>query len=230
MKFSTIKRIAGNNHGALALSESLALKAVSLLLALILWITVLGFKKEELKKNIKLEPLLPPGMMIVNKLPSYIQFSVSGPRVLLKNVEKKDVPIRPDLRHTRDNTVVLTVSEDLIGDLPNGVRVTSFFPPQIVIRLEEVTESYVTVKPTLRGQIADGEEISMVKAWPGKVAVAGPRSLLAQLEAVGTESIDVTGLSGTKEAVATVEVDAEQGFRLSRDQVVKVKITTKKVK
>lgn len=227
---SLTKKILGNQRGALALSESLALKAVSLLLALILWITVLGFKKEEFKKNVKLELLLPPGMMVVNRVPQYIQFTLSGPRMALRNVEKKEAPYRHDLRHTRDSSVVLQVNEDLIGDLPNGVRVTSFFPPTITIRLEEVTESYVTVKPTLRGQIADGEEISMVKAWPGKVAIAGPRSLLAQLEAVGTETIDVTGLSGTKEAVAVVEVDAEQGFRLSRDQVVKVKITTKKVK
>src|SRR5215210_1900531 len=93
-----MNRIRINNKGSIAFSESLALKAVSLLLALILWITILGFKREEMKKNVKFEPLLPPGVVLVNKIPQFIQFTLSGPRVLLKDIEKKTQPIRPDLR------------------------------------------------------------------------------------------------------------------------------------
>ena len=52
-----------------------------------------------------LEPLLPPGVVITNKIPSYIQFTLSGPRVLLKDVEKKIHPIRPDLRRSRETTI-----------------------------------------------------------------------------------------------------------------------------
>src|SRR5580698_5558003 len=109
-----MNRFLKSRKGAMQFSESLALKAVSLLLALILWITILGFKREELKKNVKFEPLLPPGVVLTNKIPQYIQFTLSGPRVLLKDIEKKTQPIRPDLRHTHDNTVVLSISEDLI--------------------------------------------------------------------------------------------------------------------
>ena len=210
-------------------SESLALKAVSLLLALILWITILGFKREEIKKNVKLEPLLPPGMMITNKIPAYIQFTLSGPRVLLKDVEKKIQPIRPDLRKTRETTIGFSVSEDLIGELPPGVRVTGFYPPNILIRLEEVMERYIEVKPTLRGSPAAGYEIKDVKVIPSKVAVSGPRSLLFSLESVGTEALDVQDLKGSKEATVAVEVDSVQGFQLSRDKVVRVRLNTKRV-
>ena len=42
-----------SNQGSITFTESLGLKSVSLLLALILWITILGFKREELKKNVK---------------------------------------------------------------------------------------------------------------------------------------------------------------------------------
>ena len=225
-----MKRLLSNTHGSIAFSESLALKAVSLLLALILWITILGFKREEVKVLVKLEPLLPPGVMITNKIPTHIQFTLLGPRVLLKDVEKKDKLIRPDLRHTRDNTVVLSINEDNAGDLPVGVRVTGFYPPTVLVRLEEVVESYIPVKPTLKGQLADGEELGQVKAIPSKIAVSGPKSLLQMLESIGTEPVDVEGLKGSKETVAAVEVDTEQGFRLSRDKVVRVRVTTKRVK
>lgn len=219
----------GNEKGAMSLSESLALKAVSLLLALILWITILGFKKEEMKLNVKLEPMLAPNMMITNKIPSHIQFTLQGPRVLLKDVEKKVQPIRPDLRRTPETTIGFSISEDLLGDLPRGVRVTSFFPPNILIRLEEVVERYVSVKPTLSGQVAEGYEITSVRTVPSKVAVSGPKGLLKMLKSVGTEPFDVEGLSGSKEGVVAVEVDRTQGFQLSRDSIVKVIVRTRRV-
>lgn len=223
-------KILTNHRGSLAFTESLALKAVSLLLALILWITILGFKREELKRSVKLEPLLPPGMMITNKIPQSIQFTLTGPRVWLKEADKKIQPIRPDLRRSRDTTIGFSISEDLIGDLPVGVRVTGFYPPQVLIRLEEVVERYVPVKPTLEGQPSPGYEVSAVKVTPSKVAVSGPKGLLQSLESVGTEPFSVQDLQGSKEGVSAAEVDSTQGLQLSRDKVVKIRVITKQVR
>jgi hypothetical protein len=227
--WKAIVAILRGNRGSLAFTESLALKAVSLLLALILWITILGFKREEIKKNVKLEPLLPPGVMIVNKIPAYIQFTLSGPRVLLKDVERKIQPIRPDLRRGRDRLVTFSVSEDLIGELPVGVRVVAYYPPQVNIQLEEIIERYVPVSPTLKGATAEGYEVASVHCTPAKVAVSGPRSLVNQLDAVGTEPIDIEGLKTSKETDAEVEVDTSQGYELSRDKLVRVRVNTKRV-
>lgn len=225
-----VAKLLQNTKGSLAFTESLALKAVSLLLALILWITILGFKREELKRNVKLEPLLPPGMMITNKIPANIQFTLTGPRVWLKEADKKIQPIRPDLRRSRDTTIGFSISEDLIGDLPVGVRVTGFYPPQVLIRLEEVVERYVPVKPTLEGKPSPGYEITQVRVTPSKVAVSGPKSLLQTLESVGTEPFSVQDMEGTKEGVGSAEVDSSQGLQLSRDKVVKIRVSTKRVK
>ena len=215
-------------RGSISFSESLALKVVSVIIALILWLTILGFKPEEVKRNWKLELLLPPGVVVTSKVPAYVQFTLSGPRVLLNNVDRKAHPIRPDLRHTRDSTVVLNVNEDLIADdLPKGVKVLSYYPPTILLRLEEVVETPVKVNPTLVGVPAEGWEISQVLAKPATVMLAGPKSYVAQVEGVGTEPIDVTGLAGTREAVVSVDVDGSQGFQLSRERVVKVKIVAK---
>lgn len=221
--------IWGSEKGTMTFGESLALKAVSLLLALILWITILGFKQEELKLNVKLEPILAPNMMITNKIPPSIQFTLSGPRVLLKDVEKKVLPIRPDLRRSSETTLGFSVSDELLGELPRGVRVTSFFPPNILIRLEEVVERYISVEPRLGGQPAEGYEVSQVVCQPSKVAVSGPRGPLRLLESVSTEAFDIEGLTGSKEGVVPVEVDSGQGFRLSRQRTVRVTVTAKKV-
>ncbi len=225
----TSQRCFWNESGALQFTESLALKAVSLSLAIILWITILGFKREEIRKNVKLEPLLSPGMMITNKIPSYIQFTFSGPRIALKHLEKKLQPISPDYRRAGESTVSLTVTEDLLSELPNGVRVTGFYPSHVLIQLEEVVERYVAVRPSYKGSVAAGYEIVSAKVIPPKVAVSGPRSLLQAVETVGTEALDVEGLKGVKEAVIPVAVDTSQGFQLSREKVVKVRVVTRRV-
>jgi YbbR domain-containing protein len=223
------ENLRARERGSISFSESLALKVVSVIIALILWLTILGFKPEEVKRNWKLELLLPPGVVVTSKVPAYVQFTLSGPRVLLNNVDRKAHPIRPDLRHTRDSTVVLNINEDLIADdLPKGVKVLSYYPPTILLRLEEVVETQVRVAPTLVGAPAEGWEIAEIVTRPTKVTLAGPKSYVSQVDTVGTEPIDLTGLAGTREAVVSVDVDGAQGFQLSRDRVVKVKIVARR--
>ena len=191
-----------NNRGLLKFSESLALKAVSLLLSLILWVTILGYRREEIKKEVRLEPQLPPGMMIVNKIPATISFTLSGPRVMLELAEKRIQAIRLDLTHTRQATNGFTVTEADLGELPNGVRVTSIFPPQVLVE---------------------------IKASPSKVAVSGPKGLLEALEFIGTEALNIEGVKTTTSGTVDAEVDNTQGFQVSRDKTVKVRVIIRKV-
>ncbi|NQW44683.1 MAG: YbbR-like domain-containing protein [Deltaproteobacteria bacterium] len=218
-----------NNRGLLKFSESLALKAVSLLLSLILWVTILGYRREEIKKEVRLEPQLPPGMMIVNKIPATISFTLSGPRVMLELAEKRIQAIRLDLTHTRQATNGFTVTEADLGELPNGVRVTSIFPPQVLIRLEEVSEKYIPVRASISGKTADGYEVVEIKASPSKVAVSGPKGLLEALEFIGTEALNIEGVKKTTSGTVDAEVDNTQGFQVSRDKTVKVRVIIRKV-
>jgi YbbR domain-containing protein len=210
-------------------SESLALKAVSILLALILWITILGFKREDISVPVKLEPLLPPGMMITSKIPHHIQFTLSGPRVWLKEAQRNITPIRPDLRHTRDKEIEFSISENLLGELPPSVRVKDFYPQQVAISLEEVIERYVTVKPTLTGTPHPDYEIASVKVSPSKISVSGPKRLLEGEEYLGTEPFDISGLQSSKEGEVLVEVDEGSGYQLSRVRIVRLRVSVRKV-
>lgn len=209
------------------MSESFLLKAVGLLLALILWVTILGFKHEELKKQVKLEPLLPPGMVITSKVPKSILFTFSGPRVLLKDLERKLEPMRPDLRRSRDTTIVYS-SEDLLGELPNGIRVVGYYPPNVLIRLEEIVEKRVKVKPTLTGNPPASYQIASIAIIPAEVEVLGPRSLMDSLTDVATAPIDVTGLVSDKEADVEVSLDSDQGVQTTAT-IVHVKIRVKRI-
>jgi len=218
-----------NNQGAIHFSESLALKAVSVLLGLILWITILSLKAEEKKIRVPLQPLLPAGTQIINNIPNAIEFTLSGPRVWLNEIEKRVQPIQPDLRKTRDTTIGFSISEDLLGELPLGVKVMNYYPTQILIRLDEMGEKYIKIKPNIAGNPAPGIEVMEVKSTPNKVAVSGPLSILESLEAVGTEEISVDNLKAPKEYKVKVEVDEQKGLKLSRETEVRVRVITRKV-
>ncbi|MBY0370692.1 hypothetical protein K2X33_08400 [bacterium] len=221
--------ILRSNRGSIPFWESFALKVVSFLLALILWVTFLGLKREELHKRVKLEPLLAPGTTITNRIPTHIDFTLSGPRLLLKTVDKKLNPIQPDLRRNRESTIGFTISEDLLGELPKEVRVVAFSPTNVLIRVEEVVERYIPVSPSLQGSTEAGWEVESVTVTPSKVAVRGPKSVLGRIDSVGTAPIDIEHLTGVMETEVQAEVDTVQNLALSRDGLVKVKIRTKKV-
>lgn len=210
-------------------SESLALKAVSILLGLILWITILSLKAEEKKIRVPLQPLLPAGTQVINNIPNSIEFTLSGPRVWLNELEKRVQPIQPDLRKTRDATIGFSITEDLLGELPLGVKVINYYPTQILIRLDEMGEKYIRVKPNIAGKPALGFEVVDIRAFPNKVAVSGPLSILESLEAVGTEEFSVDNLKGSKEGKVKVEVDEQKGLKLSREGEVRVRVNTKRV-
>lgn len=205
-------------------SETLALKAVSLLLALILFITILGFKAEEIKRTIKLEPLLPPGKTISNPIPSHVQFTLRGPRVTLNEFEKKLQPIRPDLRRTQEMAIGFPITEELLGELPEGVRVVGVYPTNIFIRLEEVTEVDIPVRVTLQGTPAPGYEVHQVRVTPPKVRVSGAKSILEVVEWVVTEPFDITNLKSGTEGVVEVWLEPNQGLRLMGERAVRIKV------
>lgn len=157
------------------MKESTLLKGMSFLISSCLWFSILCYRRVEVQKEIRLEPILPPGMMVINRIPSHIQFTLSGSRLMLQETQKRLIPIKIDLTRSRQETNGFSVTEDLLGELPTGVRVTSISPPQVLIRMEEVVEKYIPVKPTLIGRLPSGFEIASVKSFPSKIAVTGPK-------------------------------------------------------
>jgi len=211
------------------MKESTLLKGMSFLISSCLWFTILCYRRVEVQKEIQLQPILPPGMMVINRIPSHIQFTLSGSRLMLQETQKRLIPIKIDLTRSRQETNGFSVTEDLLGELPTGVRVTSMSPPQVLIRLEEVVEKYIPVKPTLVGRLPSGFEIASIKAFPSKVAVTGPKGLVESIEYLGTEPFNIEGVTTLLEGNVDAVVDTSQGFQLSRDKAVRVRVWVRRV-
>jgi len=217
-------------RGNMNFTESLALKVVSLLLALILWITILGFKREEINRSVKFEPMFPPGKVLLTPIPTQIHLTIVGPRVLLKDEEKRLHPLRPDLRHRQENTIALPISEELLDELPPGVKVTSIQPKDVLIHLDDVVEKQIAVRPNFLGALPAGWEIAAVVVSPRTVSVTGPKTRLESMAAISTEPIPLQDMTESTTREVAVEADFSQNLQLSREKIVSVRITLRKIR
>ena len=75
--------------------------------------------------------------------------------------------------------------------MPTGVKLDEIQPNKIAVKLENVAERDIAVKPETEGRLADGFEIYNLAALPPKVRVRGPVSFVSALESISTEPIDL---------------------------------------
>lgn len=207
-------------------AESLALKAVSLLLALILWVTILSLKPEERTYSPKLEPKFAPGMALISALPE-VKFTYQGSRIALKDFEAKAKEDKSFDLNPRE-TVVEIQTKDLAPQLPKGIKLISYSPATLVYRLEERAERAIPVKPNFTGQPADGFEMGTIKVEPPKAVVSGAKSYVTALDFVETLACDITGLKDEVMKCST-KFTVEPGF-IVQGEAVQVFITGRRSK
>lgn len=177
---------------------NLALKAVSLLIAIVLWIVVLGSRTVEVTKEVSLEVITGSDYVPVNELPDRISFRLAGPKAFLRAIlDRKENPIRINLAGQRSGLITYRFFSDHIR-VPLGVKVVSIDPPVIAIKLEEVKRREVPVRVELLGQLPDGYRLGKVEIAPKTVTLKGPENRVAFINEVYGKPVDLTGLMQTQ--------------------------------
>ncbi len=117
------------------LTQNLGLKALSLLLAAILWLFVSSGREGAAKLVLPvIYANVPQGLAITNKPPAQIDVRLAGPRILLLRLDSNRQPVVLDLKGASAGiTAFPEVAKNL--PLPYGVRVTRVTPAAIEVRL-----------------------------------------------------------------------------------------------
>lgn len=139
MKRSFVSQIWG------LLAENFSYKIVSLFIALILWVTILGRRDFTYVKTIDLEFKVASGYSIVAK-PEEVRLRVSGTRMALKKFIEMtgDDPLTIDLTDRRAGRVEMDVPLSQL-DIPSGLRILSVRPA--LIRAEIFSSSSTITEP-----------------------------------------------------------------------------------
>ena len=168
-----------------AVSENLALKASSLLLAMALWFVVGGREPTEDLTNVRFVPQLDSALVMRDPTPPIRALVVGRPSEILKLSNTPLVIRRPIDGDVPDTLEVPLRASDV--EVPEGVEVIvrEVQPRSLTLRFETTTSRRVPVSSALtlpRGIIGSAR----VRLDPESVTVLGPRRVVRALRTVST--------------------------------------------
>ncbi|NCN26771.1 hypothetical protein GW915_04280 [bacterium] len=166
------------------------LRTIAIVFSIFLWMAVIGGKKTEANKSVKLEFRLPEGLVIANQLPEEIVFKVKGPNVFLRELETRSLSIPIDMQSSGVGEHEVVVSEDRL-DVPLGLEVVSVTPKKFKVKLDRLAKKHVTVRPILTKQLPEGFKVTQVLANPSTVVISGPQRNLRYIDSIPTEELKI---------------------------------------
>src|SRR5215813_474273 len=177
--------------------EDFKLKVLALGITLVLWFAVTGQKKPMTKRlpGVPLAFVHSENMAISNDPPARVDVTISGSKDDVEPVDPRNLLATVVVGDQSVGTRVVRLTRDLVRmeQLPAGVRVESFQPAVVSIRLEPKVEREIDLNLKFEGSVPEGYEVRSATANPSKVRVRGPASVLNGIQSASTESIVLEG-------------------------------------
>ena len=171
------------------------LRFISLILAVGLWYFVGGDDTVDKNVLVPLEVInLPRDLVISNQFKREIDVTISGPRSQVLKIEKGDITRQVDLAQAVPGTMVIKNETHLIS-VPRGVKVLRTQPDSIIFSMDKLVQKQLAVKPITKGNLAPHHVLQAVKMKPETISITGPQAVLAQLGALQTQTIDLSGMN-----------------------------------
>lgn len=206
-------------------------KLLALGITLVLWMAVADFNKPRtIRVAVQLNFIRPNNLDISNEPPRTIDVELTGSRERLNNMRLSDLVATVDISdNTAGERIVRLNNERVHMDLPDGVKIDSFKPTTIPIRLEPNLERQLPVDIKLEGQPAAGFELVSSTAQPSVINVNGPASLIEKLQRAPTELISIEGKKGNFTALGVTIAIADSRIEVENPVVdVAIEIGEKK--
>ncbi len=179
-------------------SNNTTLKIVSVVFSIMFWFYVMGDINPELTSAIEnvdvellnTEELAQSGLVMIGQKDYTVNVEIRGRRNDVYMVASEDVKISADVMGFKagKNSVPLDIS------VPSSVNLVNFTPKQIKIELDRVVQKQKSVEIIRSNTHIEGFMTESPKAEIEEVLVAGPESLVNDVEKVIGE-IDVGGLT-----------------------------------
>jgi len=201
------------------------LKAVSLGLAIALWMAVAGEETVERGLRVPLElQQFPPGLEVQGEPPTLVDIRVRGTSGALARLSPGDVIAVLDLHGARPGRRLFQLTPEQVRT-PFGVDVIQVTPTSVAIEFENAAVRRVPVVPSVEGDPAPGFTVGKITSDPPEVEIIGPESAVTAATEALTESVSVAGASGAVREVVSVGVlNPSLRVKNSRTAAVEVQI------
>ena len=189
------------------LKNNFLVKVFSFLLALMLWVYVTSGVVRTIPdmtdtfRNVPLAALNLEDGLAVMEIPAEVDVVLNGRQDIIRAITPQNIRAFVDLRALAEGTH--RISPD--AEVPQGVRILRFAPPQVTVVLERVESPQVPVTLEIIGTPAEGYVMGDPRILPDSVFVRGPRSVLANVASVRAV-INVDGADGNRVQIVPVQV------------------------
>jgi YbbR domain-containing protein len=199
------------------------LKLISLVMAILLWMTVTRDQSVERSLHVPLEyQNIPEGLEIVGDPPGTVDVRVRGASGSLGRLESGEVVAVLDLRGARPGQRLFHLLTDQVRT-PWGIQVAQVSPPTVSLEFERSGRKVVPITPSVEGEPAPGHVAGRVVVSPAMVEVNGPESRLHRLTEATTEPVSIQNARAAVRDVVTVGV-VDSALRLSQARTATVTV------
>ncbi len=202
------------------------LKILALVLAFILWISLIPEEKTFSEKtlNIPLETLnIPSDLELVEKPDPTVDVTVRAPNRLIDELSSANVLAKLNLAQATVFQQEYPLNETMIS-VPPGTEVVRISPNKVRLRLERTKEMMLDVVPNIIGEVQEDFRLVRVEVAPPRVTVKGPESKLREKDRVTTSPINISGLRGPAEFDADLILPRPELRLVSGPNRVKVRV------
>jgi YbbR domain-containing protein len=188
-------------------SKDWLLKFISLVLAVGLWSFVGGEDRVDKNVMIPIEIInLPRDLVISNQFKKEIEVSVSGPRSMILEMNNRAITRQVDLSSATPGTMVIVNDIDQIP-VPRGITVQRVQPSSIILSLDKLIQKKFPISARTVGNVADGYYIKELKMDPDVITIAGPQTILSQVDELHTRPINLEGMKQSAQRQVPLELD-----------------------
>lgn len=179
------------------LVDNLALKAVSLGLAMLLWFVIAGEKSSEMGVSVPVElQNFPKDLEITGEPVNAVEVRLRATPGVIQRLGPGDISAQVDLGGIAEGERILHLTADNIR-VPFGVKVVKINPALIRLNFDRTLQKVVPIRPRVLGRPAPGHEVSEITSEPREVRIAGPRTRVQEIESAFTEPVAIDGASAT---------------------------------
>jgi len=173
--------------------HNIGLKAISLLLAIGLWLVVARDPIAEVEMHVPIEFHNLPGNLEIDSANfTEAQIRIRGPERVIHRLLPEDVRADIDLAQVRPGEQTFDLTARHIH-VPQELDVVQIIPGQFHLSFDNRETRVVDVRPRITGNFASGMRVAQVVADPNTVMISGPRRRIDAVESATTDPVDVSG-------------------------------------
>jgi hypothetical protein len=170
-----------------------ALKALSIGLAVMLWLIVAGQETIERGLRVPLElRQFPAGLELQGEAPLLVDVRLRGASEALSRLGAGDIVAVLDLHGARPGHRLFQLTPDQVR-VPFGVQVVQVTPQTVALAFENSATRLVPIVPAVEGDPAPGYVVGTLAAEPNSVEVVGPESAVERVKEAITEPVSIAG-------------------------------------